>query len=257
MKIAIINISYNCFDTLPLALESWIELKKSPRKEIAQLLLTSSAVCFKETADLGYPLYGDDNTIPYLSDLKKDGVLDKFDLPAYPRTEIEAWNKWLPWLFEQDTDLIWMVNSDEIWSIPEILGTLKFVQDNRLVDLYKVQFKNYIFTEKQWTLDFITPRLWWVNRNKKLKGFYQDDLVEYENGKRDHQVSALQVPRGIAFPSHKSWCGSPEKLKRKAEFGIKRYGLCSYLWDETAQSLKFNSEYYKKMGKPQPELCSD
>jgi hypothetical protein len=150
-----------------------------------------------------------------------------------------------------------MVNIDEIWEPEEIKKLIKYVKNNELVDYFKINFKNYCIDYKTWVDDFIVPRVWFVNKNKGLKRFYQDELVEYEDGTRDVNRSHMTVPKHLIFPKHYSWVGTSDYLKRKLEFQRLRFGICSYSWDQVNDKLQLNDEFYNKFGVPKPSLNKD
>ncbi|MEK6878219.1 MAG: hypothetical protein AABY22_01350, partial [Nanoarchaeota archaeon] len=206
-----------------------------------------------------YPLYSQDGTIEYLSALKKDGILDQFDLPAYHRTEIEGWNRWLDWLIdEKKIDLLWMVNSDEIITLNEIEKILNFVKKNELTDLFKINFKNYCIDFNTYVDNFCVDRIWWTNKNQGIFRFFQDDLVEYKNNAKAPQCSSLIIPKKLAMPKHYSWVSKDEnKIKRKLKFQKIRYKICSFRWNNELGKLELNPEYYSRMSQNLPTLFQD
>ena len=101
------------------------------------------------------------------------------------------------------------------------------------------------------------PRVWFTKKNPKLKSFYKDDLVDFEDGSQDVSRSFLTIPKNLIFPKHYSWVGSEEYLKRKLNFQSLRYGVCSYAWDDNLNKLKLNEEFYLKYNLPKPRLNKD
>jgi hypothetical protein len=261
LNIGITCIGYNCKEGLEQVLKPWQEIyfKPSLCPDIESVSVGFVHGCFEETYKIGYPLHSVDGTEDYAKQLVfNDTVLAEVAIETTPAKEYEMWTKGYELSQSHgDVDLLWMLNTDEVWEIEEINRVLKFIKANDLVDFYKVNFKNYCIDKSTWVDDFIVPRIWWTKKQGGLKRFYQDDLVEYNNGKKDVQCSHLVIPQPIAFPKHYSWVGSKEYLQRKLAFQKLRYGTCSYRWNETEDKLELNEDYYRSVGKPKPILNKD
>ena len=260
INIGITCIGYNCKEGLQQVLEPWKRIKANPElaPSIGKLKIAFVHGCFEETFKLGYPLSSTDGTHELMTELIINNELDSTTSFVEPAKEYEMWTKGYEEANgDKDIDLLWMLNTDEVWTVEEINNVLKFIEFNNLVDYFKVNFKNYCIDKNTWVDDFIVPRIWWVNRQSGLKRFYQDDLVEYNNGKRDSQCSHLVVPQSVAFPKHYSWVGSKEYLKRKLGFQKLRYGACSYRWNDSLDILELNEDYYRIIGKSKPILNKD
>ena len=65
------------------------------------------------------------------------------------------------------------------------------------------------------------------------------------------------APRCVAFPKHLSWVGSSSYLKRTIKFQHLHYGNCNYKWDEENNSLQFNEDYYRRLGKRIPTVYKE
>jgi hypothetical protein len=265
-NIGVTCIGYNCKEGLEEVLRPWKQIKTSP--ELAPLVggLSIAFVhgCFEETHAIGFPLKSEDGTEEYADEIFHKGVLDEVGGRNEPRKEYEMWTegyelsqRYSKTFLNKDIDLLWMLNTDEVWTIDEINKVLSYIKLNNLVDFYKVNFKNYCIDKSTWVDDFIVPRIWWAKKQGGLKRFYQDDLVEYNNGKKDIVCSHLVIPQAVAFPKHYSWVGSKEYLQRKLAFQKLRYGQCSYRWNEAENKLELNDDYYKAVGKPKPTLYKD
>lgn len=258
-NIGITCIGYNCKEGLEQVLEPWSKIKKDSSLSPLINLVALSFVhgCFEETHKIGFPIHSTDGTEEYV---RKSDTITNFSIRQEPAKEYEMWTEGYESSKESfygDMDLLWMLNTDEVWEIEEINRVLKYIQSNDLVDFYKVNFKNYCIDKSTWVDDFIVPRIWWANKQGGLKRFYQDDLVEYNNGKKDVQCSHLVIPPAIAFPKHYSWVGSKEYLQRKLAFQKLRYGVCSYRWNDLEDKLELNEDYYRTYGKPKPVLKKD
>jgi len=259
MKIGITSIGYESKDLLSRCFDPWNEIKndKSLCPEISDIKICFSHGCFDETHKLGFPIYSTDGTCELAREMQEAGKIDDLIIYDSPQKEYDMWTNNLTQLKKHGVDLLIMVNVDELWEIEEIKKFIKFVERNNLVDYFKVNFKNYCINYSTWVDDFIVPRAWFVNRNKGLKKFYRDELVEYDNGKKDIECSSLTIPRALVFPKHYSWVGTKEYLQRKLRFQALRYGPCSYEWDELNNCLKLNDSFYLKYNVSRPILSYD
>ncbi len=254
LRIGILMIGYNCVEHLKKVITPWLSVRSELPELVSDVKICFTYGIFEETAKLGFPQISPDGTMDVLKELKDRKILDHVFFTEGPQKENEMWNKNLLFLKSQGPDILIMLNADEIWTIEQIEKMLIFVNRNKLVDYFKVNFKNYCINYKTYVDDFIVPRIWRNKVHKGLKGSYKDDLMEWEDGKKDVQCSCLTIPRALCFVKHYSWVGSEEYLKRKVAFSSLRYGLCSYSWDEQNNCLKLNDEYYSKLNIPKPIL---
>lgn len=255
LKVGITFIGYECMELMPKALEPWINIRKNGGiDEIESLTISLSHGCFEETAKLGFPIHSTDKSHEWMKLQYSKGNVDNVIIYESPMKEYDMWSGNYNF-FKEKVDFMVMLNHDEMWTIEEIQALFKYIYFNPLVDYYKVNFKNYCINENTWVSDFIVPRMWWTKKNEGLYRFYQDELVEYHNGKRDFQCSNSIIP-GI-FPKHLSWVGSKEYLKRKLAFQLLRFKTCSYAWDEVNDCLKLNEDFYTKFNIPKPTLNYD
>lgn len=253
MKIGISTIGYNSYDLLNKCYNSWNSLK-----DTFDIKITFAHGCFAETHQLGYPILSDDNTHILAQELQDKKIIDNFRLYEIPQLENNMWTQnYIDLKNMFNIDLLIMVNVDEIWEIEEIKSLLNFISNNKDKDYFKVNFKNYCINYKTWVDDFIVPRIWFVNKNEGLKKFYRDELVEYNNGKKDIQCKDIIIPKDIIFPKHYSWVGSKDYLQRKLKFQQLRWGVCSYAWDYHKDELCLNDNYYLAYNKTKPELNYD
>ena len=172
-------------------------------------------------------------------------------------------------LDHHDVDFVWLLDQDEIYSEEDIRGALKYISENRSpVSTFRINFKNFVFSEHQYVEDFKPPRIFSVNfmGYKTLSHFYYENDVNYViNGKKLSYKSLpiSCIPKEVCFPDHYSWIGSPEFLKAKIKYQLKRYaekakeelGIiidiehddrdCSYRWNEKKGRLEFNKDFYK------------
>ena len=258
LRVGITFIGYECMELMPRALEPWMRIRQalSIVDGIKSLKISLSHGCFEETAKLGFPIQSTDGSQDWMQAQKEVGNVDNFFLYQDPMKEYDMWSGNYLWM-KDDIDFLIMLNHDEMWTLQEIQILFRYINFSPLVDYYKVNFKNYCINEQTWVNDFIVPRMWWTRRNGGLKGFYKDELVEYNNGSRDFQRPFAIVPLHLLFPKHFSWVGSEAYLKRKLNFQALRFGSCSYMWDETNKCLALNDDFYAKFGVPKPQLNHD
>jgi len=259
MKIGITCIGYESKDLLEKCFVPWNQIKKDKTliPEVESIRICFAHGCFEETHKLGFPIYSTDGTHELAKEMYDKSLIDDLIIYDTPQKEYVMWTNNLLKLKESEIDLLIMVNIDEIWELEEIKKLIKYVKNNELVDYFKINFKNYCIDYKTWVDDFIVPRVWFVNKNKGLKRFYQDELVEYEDGSRDVNRSYMTVPKHLIFPKHYSWVGTNDYLKRKLEFQRLRFGICSYSWDQVNDKLQLNDEFYNKFSLPKPSLNKD
>lgn len=253
MKIGVSSIGYNSRDLLNQCFKAWNELKSE-----FDIKICFSHGCFVETYKLNFPILSEDGTHELASSLYTSKQIDHLIIYDTPQLENQMWsNNYYVLRDLYNIDLLIMVNVDEIWTVDEIKKLLKIVQENQQIDYFKINFKNYCIDYNTWVDDFIVPRVWYTKKNNGIKAFYKDDLVEYNNEKKDIECPYAIISKDILFPKHYSWVGSKEYLLRKLNFQKLRYGLCSYTWDYTKDKLCLNDEYYNSYGVSKPILNYD
>jgi len=260
MKIGISSIGYESKELIEKCFNSWQIIKNnlSLLPGITDLKICFGHGCFEETAALGFPIYSTDGTCELINQQFNDKVIDDLIMYDTPQKEYEMWtNNFTTLRDKYDIDLLIMVNVDEIWSVEEIQKLIQFVFNNDLVDFFKVNFKNYCIDYNTWVDDFIVPRAWFTKKNGGIKRNYKDELLEYNNEKKDIECSSMTIPKHLIFPKHYSWVGSKEYLQRKLKFQALRYKMCSYSWDHQNDKLQLNKEFYLKFNLKKPILNKD
>jgi len=163
-------------------------------------------------------------------------------------------------LLSHDIDYVWILDQDEFYSEEDIKNCIEHIEENPDICTFKVNFKNFVFSKSQYVDNFNPPRIFKVNLNgqKSLSHFYYENDVVYNinNQLIDYKnLSMLEIPKDKCFPDHYSWVGSPEFLKAKVKYQLKRYnGICSYEWDEENNKLSFREEFFKKFNQKKPEV---
>jgi hypothetical protein len=164
-------------------------------------------------------------------------------------------------LLANDVDYVWLLDQDEFYSEKDIRNCIEYINQFGTENCtYKINFKNFVFSESQYVENFNPPRIFPVkiNGEKALSHFYYENdvayningqMVDYKNLKID------EIPKDKCFPDHYSWVGSPEFLQAKVKYQLKRYnGICSYKWDEEKNKLTFNDEFFEKFNQEKPEV---
>lgn len=265
LKIGIIAVGYQS-EFLSSSLAPWILLKCGgcddngiriePDSSLDIKICTVSAL-FKERWDMGEQ-YSNNKDEEMLNLLKNKGCIDKCIFVKHPIIDFESRNYSWNYLKQFDLDLIWQLDfGDEIYSIEQIKNIITFVNKNKLIDWFKVNFKNYVGTQKTYINGFCPPRIHWVNKNGGIDKFVWDNDLIYKNSKHANQCSNIAIPKNIAHVAHYSWCGSSEFLKKKIEYQHRCLGTCSYKWDNLTNSITFNLDFFKKNNIAIPELLSD
>tara|TARA_B100000963_G_scaffold67137_2_gene55270 strand:+ start:54972 stop:55733 length:762 start_codon:yes stop_codon:yes gene_type:complete len=163
-------------------------------------------------------------------------------------------------LLSHDLDYIWMLDQDEFYTEDQIKNVIEFVSNNQDFATYKINFKNFVFSEKEYIENFIAPRIFSVNYEgkKTLSYFYYENDVAYNINNKivDYKnLKICEIPKDKCFPDHFSWVGDKEFLKAKVKYQLKRYnGICSYKWDHENDKLIFDDDHYTKFNLEKPEV---
>jgi glycosyltransferase involved in cell wall biosynthesis len=154
-----------------------------------------------------------------------------------------------------DCDLIWLVDSDEIYSYEQLNDIANFVENSEFINWFSLSFKNYV-GEGYLKEAFTPPRIFNTKiKNGKLSHFYYDNDVMYDTkyGQVNYKVmSSKLVPASVAWIDHLSWTNT-DKNKLKCDYQNKHFGHCSYKWED-GQGIIFDDNYYKKTGELKPEI---
>lgn len=254
MKIGLIATAYNCSEFLEDCLEPWLAFKKEKEHELSCSFIHN---CFYENEELGLPIKSQDDTEQILESYYDKGLLDHYCSSNKYLREHEARNICLKHVLADGVDYVWTLGLDEIFTVQEINKILNFVEMNTFISWFKINYKNYVFDGKKWVDGFTPPRIFKVNTNGGLKELYYDDDFVYNDGSDYKKLSHLEIPKTIAHIKHMTWLHSNGKAK--VEYQKKRWGEngCSYSWNNEANMLEFNSEYYERHNLPLPILNYD
>jgi hypothetical protein len=245
MKYGIIYTGFNNFKFAKDSIKPWITLKYANPDNF---FISAVSIPFLEYKDENIDI---DNTTKFLKTLEEANFIDScFDSPKFIK-ENEARNLCLDSLLKYNIDYIFIVDSDELYTIEDIKNIIQFVENNNF-DLYKINFKNYIYDGKAFLDEFCPPRIYKVNINNGINKFYWDNEIVYNNGITDKQLNSFEIPKEIAFIKHMTWLH--ENGKQKVAYHMKHFGGCSYKWNENKMELEIDLEYYDRMGYKRPKI---
>lgn len=255
-KIGIIFTGYNTQDTLLKSINPWVKAKRE-RLHDSEILISAVSLPFKGYEDLGVVR---DSTTETLKKFKENGDIDYLICEPEFITEAEARTLASAPLMNDHVDLIWLVDSDEVYTHAQIKKILDFIYDTPLVTWYKLSFKNFIFDEKSNLKEpFCPPRVFKTkNHNLTFLNFNYDNDATYQDSKgiyHQHALPCLKIPSSVAYIKHYTWLNN-ERTKNKIKYQKIRWGEegCSYDWDEKENKVKFNLNYFKKHNLPIPEI---
>jgi hypothetical protein len=215
------------------------------------MLISVVSVPFLEYADTQFICY-EDNTVGIMREFLKEGKIQAlFDEPRFIQ-ESQARNICLEFLMQRGCSYIFIVDADELYSQSDIDNIIRYVEQRPEVDYFKVDFKNYVFDGNAWITETYFPRIFKTDSAEGIAGFYWDNDVLYNDGRTYKQLSCCLIPEAVAFVKHMSWTN--DKGERKVAYQMKHFGLCSYVWNSSINSLEFNQEYYRQRNEPLPQL---
>lgn len=144
-------------------------------------------------------------------------------------------------------DLIWMVDSDEFYTMDEINSILRYMEENPWIAWARLCFKNYVMDDKTYLAEPFTPprvfRVWAASY--RVHSFSGDNDIAYGGTiTRDilsqERFASATVPKEIAWVKHLTW-QSNDRSRRKIAYQTARWGnVCSFAWDDTQGGLIFN-----------------
>ena len=221
-------------------------------------VVAASSFKYQDYADCGWDM--DDTETPVQLVTEHRGFVDYISI-GKNGNDSSARNPALFNILDHNVDCVWLLDQDEIYSEEDIRNTIDYLAPlNPKSPTYRINFKNFVFSENQYIEDFKAPRIFGVNvcGEKTLSHFYYENDVNYRiDGQMvDYKKLGIgEIPKEVCFPNHYSWIGSPEFLKAKIKHQLKRYyGNCSYKWNEKEGQLEFNEDFYKKTNQEIPKV---
>ncbi len=256
--IGILYCGFNTEEYVDASIQPWINARAD------KLMDCEFVICAVSVPFLEYK--GDDfrdGTTEALNDYYKNFKIDHLITEPQHVPEWIARNQAAQYLINQGAEILILVDSDEIWKEDQIQDVLSRVYLDKYTSWFSVQYRNFIFAKDQYLVDpFAPPRIFRVKTNGYtiLNCVYDNDFSYgtecFEFNKNcKKEVSFRELPtktiRGVLV-DHYSWL-SCENSRKKVKYQLKRWGACSYKWDDI-NGLSFNEEYYAKIGQKVPEI---
>jgi len=249
MKIGIQISAYNCESTFEKLIKPWIDIKDkydikiwvgSGQFEIYQRMgcenLNGPTIeLFKRLLDKG--------SIDYLFQSDPNNLLD----------DHTTRNKCIPWMKENDIDLMIQLDADEFYSTEDVENYLNFVTNNQEYDSYNTIFRNSISDNDDY--DWSKHTSSWIKRHSGISHYYFDAHFSYvgksqfgipsdELNIEYRRVTNIEIPKELVNPTHYCWdtenrTTGPAHIKEKIEYQKIYYhdGECGYAWDEKENRL--------------------
>jgi hypothetical protein len=251
MKIGFLLCAYNQEEHIFNVLNPLVKFAKENGH-----LISAVSVPFKEYQGMGIER---DST----TDILKERLLWRdidylIDEPQFI-SEAEARTLALKPLLEEKCDYIILADGDEYYQYEDFNKIVNFIARNEFITWFSIPLKNYVgngYLEEP----FCPPRIFKTEyQGYKLDRFYHDNEVVYlgMDSERTHeQFAKKQIPQDLVFIPHFCWQNN-EKSRQKINYQTIRWGkdFCSYKWEDG--QVKFNEDYYKKMGLRIPKLICD
>ena len=247
-KIGLLLTAYNCENYINPCLDPWMKLKEKYNIKIAV-----NSGMFSDYKALGFE-NRNQGTLDKLNKYKFDYFIKTDDQNLLD--EDSSRNKCLNYLInEQHCDLIWILDADEIYKELEIENIINYVNKNDAL-YYSVNFKNYLFT-KDYSTDYLPPRIFWTNKNSGIKKFHFDNHITYNDNSVSEMFPHHEIPKNIACVDHYSWLAEDSRTKEKIIYQNKRFAgeenaKCSFVWDDNYDCLIFNEDFYQKRNVQKP-----
>jgi len=260
-KICVLLCAYNMAEYLDKCLSSWI-FAKNDKFGGNEFVISAVSASFAEYKDAGIK---EDNTKELLREYYNKHEIDYLSDNLEWVSEKEARNAALKPLLQAGCDIFWMVDLDEFYTVEEIQNILDYVKLEKWISSFSVCLKNFVFNDKTYLAEPFSPnRIWRGETNGyKLKECIYDNNMSYEgdvvyNAYFEHRIIGEKdlphkvIPQRVAWVKHLTWMNDL-KSRDKISYQLKRWGVCSYKWDDT-NGLSFNEDYYKKIGQPIPKV---
>ncbi len=250
-KIGVLFVAYGQENYYHKSLAPWVIARKETLGGNT-FIISCVSVPFKEYQGVDTP---EDKTTEFARHDFAAGLIQYLVTEPKFISEAEARNLALKPLLEEKCDWIVCLDADEVMEICQIEKMLQFVEKNRLINSFNLNYKNYVFTTKQYYHQYFPNRIF---STKKLVGFFDDCYVKYEGNIDFRHLSSINVPPHIISIAHYTWLDNI-RSKNKLEYQMKRWtqDMCSYRWDNESNSLQFNLDYYKRFNIPVPEVITE
>jgi hypothetical protein len=257
MKIGIQILAYNCAETFEQLVLPWVKLK-----EKYDLKIWVGSGQFKIYHDMGCKnLNGP--TIELLENLKEKGIIDYLFQPD-PNNLLgdhTTRDKCIPWMRNNDIDLMVQVDADEFYTDEMAEGYLDWIMNNQDPDCYRSVLRGVV--EEGVYEDWERFSAGWIKRHGGISHYYYDAHWSFagegntqrlkggEYGNIEYRwVPTVTVPKEISYPLHYTWNNDlsttgPGHIKEKIEYQKRYYhnNECGYEWDEENNKVIKSKEW--------------
>jgi hypothetical protein len=152
----------------------------------------------------------------------------------------------LNYLLGKPVEIIVQWDSDEVATEDELRCIMGFVDAYPLITWFRLSYANLVFDEHTRLVDpFTPPRIHRVKSGSyRVHSFSGDNDIQYGGTITRDIVSQARfpsatIPEFVAAPRHFSWLND-ERSRKKVAYQKRRWGLCSFDWDDSKGGLIFN-----------------
>ena len=236
MKIGILLSAYNSEEYIDECLRPWINLKNE-----FDITIGCNSGMYKEYINFGFRPKNKE-TLTKLINYELDFLITTGIKSLFG--ENDSKNNVLH-VLKNNCDLVWIVDSDELYSETDIKNIINYIKETHEFDWYSINFKNYTFTEKTFIDGFCPPRIFRTDRNGGINKFYFDNHILYNDGDIFENKSNRSIPRNVAWIDHYSWLNKDSRSIEKIEYQNQRFGgECAFRWNKDTKSLELIKEFY-------------
>lgn len=254
MRIGVLVSAYDCERYISQTLKPWLELRSNSKDH--EFLLAASNGQWLNYKEAGIePTFDSTGQILFDSDLDFMYRITGNMLIS----EEESRTFLLRYLQQNECDLIWILDGDEVWSVEEILRTIEYVQQYPDQEFFRVNFKNYTLRLPLFVNDFYRTTIYRDKVRGGIQRFFFDTDVVYGDGNIPDSLQNHIIPRDIAFPDHYTWLREDkrcfEKIKNQEHKYVnagEKQVRCSYKID--GDDIKFNEAFWQNRGMQIPVL---
>jgi len=243
MKIGIQLVTYNSEEVLEELLTPWLKLK-----DRYDLKVWVGSGQFKTYNQMGCENINGP-TIRLLEEMLKENKIDYLFQPDPENLldDAETRDKCIPWMKEQDIDLMIQLDSDEFYTEKEVENLITFIEENPQPSVYNVVFNNIMGDSREDWVRFVAG---WIKRHGGIKHYYFDCHFSFIEGEY-RRVPNVTIPKTLVHPTHFTWTNNenttgPSHIQEKINYQNRIYGgdiRCEMVWDEEDQKIKRIGEF--------------
>ncbi len=154
-----------------------------------------------------------------------------------------------------------ILDGDEIYTEQEIRNIHNYVDDNKFVAWFSLEFRNLTFSDTQYTKGFIPPRIFSLSTGPfQIKKIYWDNDIVYvsksDQSAIDYKLLASEkIPVRLCNPKHLTW-NDFDRSCVKIRYQEQHFGHCGFEINKEEKRIQFSESFHKKHGILIPELFS-